>query len=190
MRIIIISTLILFTFSCSSQKSKYQSPKNRIIESEDCNGFYKIYEKMDDGTFFTEELEDFSKMKNGVLFYRYQDGLEHGKLVVVEFQDEKNISYTRDNFQKKSISLPKKYENEIKEKINAFEKNKCYVETSEVISENNFYLMLVVKNKAIITQYQINGNLSFKKTNEKSDLENSKDLLEIMYRISFGNTLD
>lgn len=188
MKIYGLFILMIVTFSCSSQKSKYQShEQNQVIESEDCDSFHRLYENMDDGEFYKEELYKFYQVKNGILFYRYLDGLEHGELVVLEFQDEQFNLSTRNIFQKKVLSLAKDYENVIRDKVNAFEKVKCYTESSKIISANNYYFMLVLKNEVVVTQYLIHGNISFKKTTENSDLNTSKDLLEIMYRISFGN---
>lgn len=175
--------LIFFCLSCSTQKVQDKQDTLSVLNSYDeCANFSNIYKDIDQGAFFKEELIKFSKVKNGVFFYKILHGFENGKITYIEFKDNDILAYNRTFSKQNNFIIPPKVQKKILSLLDSSIEKKCYSEEGKILSNDNFYVMIVSKNGQIYSQYFIHGNLNFEKQDKNLDI--IRNLLKIMYGLS------
>jgi hypothetical protein len=152
MKKIILILLLIFNYSCTSQKMS-SNQNCQITATSDLKEFDSLIKNINTTELFQDVFQDFDKTNDGVLFYRLASGNNYGYFTI--FNEENSNIYCQKisiNFNKK-INVSENDNKMIRNEINLIkEPNTFYYEQCTTDSVDFIYLLIIKKDGKIITK--------------------------------------
>ena len=184
MKKIIFILLLIFNYSCTSQKM----PSNQdchVAATTDLKEFDSLIKNIDTTELFQDVFQDFEKINNGFLFYRLSSGNKYGYFTI--FNEENSNIYCQKiskDFNKK-INVSENDNKIIRNEINLIKQPYTfYYEKCTTDSVDFIYLLIIKKDGKIISKC-LSHNYKEDLVDNNVDLKRIKNILSISYSYSF-----
>ncbi|GAA3757893.1 hypothetical protein [Flavobacterium ginsengiterrae] len=185
MKKIIVILFVIFSYSCQSQKNSILDKECNVINTKDLKEFESLTKNIDTTKLFNDVLQNFTNIKEGVLFYRLASGNKYGYFTI--FNEEKSKIYCQKiskNLNKK-INVNEKDSKKILNEIDLIkEPSTFYYEQCISDSLDFIYLLIIKKDGKIISKY-LSHNYREEIVDNNIDLKRIKNILKVSYEYSF-----
>ncbi|MEG0850950.1 MAG: hypothetical protein RSD71_18215 [Flavobacterium sp.] len=174
--------LCLIFAVCQSQEKKVSNEKKCqavLTPSETLQWEYLNF--MKDSVFYKSQFANFARIKNGVLFYRWQEGSGSNNFFTVDFDENFNASIRTKEFVKKvDFSTADKKKMEFISEI--LEKESYYQRCLKDHGHSTLYILIVRCNNEVKAQYYSPKTNLYEIETSDTNINLIKEIFSIMDR--------
>lgn len=185
MKKIILLLVLLFMISCNSKKAFETNIKCDVRETENVLAFDSLYKNIDTTKLFLNKINEFEKVKTGVLFCQFRPNMKYGKFTIIKNIDNRFVCYNSGSSYNEEIILKNPDNKLLLDNLSSIDKKYYYEQCDDHTLHQTFYLMLVRVNGSIVSKYISVGRFKVDSVNGNTNLNIIKSILEIMERNSY-----
>ncbi|WP_343696515.1 hypothetical protein [Flavobacterium sp.] len=179
----VIGALIFFIIlnGCVTQKELVHNNECSVLIAppEDLALSYKAF--YSSSNFNINQFEDFDKIKNGILMYRWIEGVQGSTFMIVDFDKGFNAVKTRENSTEAIIfSLEEKMR--LKNILEILKKESYYQNCVRDHGHASLYILVIRYNNEKIIQYYSPMNHPYEIKTSDNNIKLIQDVFEIMDR--------
>lgn len=172
--------IYLILLACSAPKkivSNQENCKAVIVPSEDLILNYNSL--ISSSNFNVKQFEEFEKVKNGILLYKWQEGSGNSSFLIVNFDEGFSAFSKREKFSKEvNFSLQDK--NNLKSIVQTLKKESYYQSCVMADEHSSAYILVIRRNDENILQYYSPFNSPYKINTLNDTLKSIEKILAMI----------
>lgn len=183
-RLFILFSVYTIILSCKTNKKVETQDTNCeivTIPKEQEQELVSMYKKMDTSYFFKNQVIEFDKINNGILYFQKQDGFENGSFLIIDFDANFSMIKKVKDYNK-TIQLGEEDKNRLTLLLNKLVIENYYQTCNFAENHPKMHVLIVKKNNVILVNYfsPFESPFAVKPINE--NFKNTQTIFEITNR--------